>query len=1581
MAESVEERQIIKECNNYIETLVTQYKELHLFQQERDLLIGENNIEKRDIKGYHGREILELLQNADDAYQKSIDDGQAPNDPLEVHIKYVNNIFSITNTGTVFDKDGIKAIVQGNNSPKSGKYIGNKGTGFRSILNWAKKVRILSGGYNIMFSKENADLFLESIRNEPQIEKQLIKNKKLYVPMLSVPQNLTSSNYNDSTTIEIEIDEEKQNDNFSVQKQLDSIDVRILLFLPNISKISITTDEKTIIYQRNIVTDNKTIRDMVATKTNVSKMINIEKYENDNSQPIINETFYVFDKTIKQLLKEDDILKDVLLSVAIPTNFDTFRPEHIYCFFPLLATESPFHCLLHASYELTDNRNSITYGDKNTVIIQEQFKFLIEIAKIFITIKDFNTAYKILIPENYNNFQLNFPTVYKEFNLESFYIDLLSKEKIFKTVNEELISVLDTPKVFDNGFPSFYKGTLFNQLITISQKEPIFNFFLLMAQTRNIDCHYKESELVEIINSLTDKWSIKEQVSVFIWWNENKYFNTLPRLLKTQADNYLSYKDECYFLIGDFNNIKLPEWVKVPSLRKDYQEELLLQSSSLKKILDIKEISKEPQISRVISQNDVFPDIIFRSRDRSNIISAVNSSIRDVKQSIEFVTWLWDTYHADLDWMPPGRNNANEKSDSPTIKYKFPDLLHKETKESDFFYFGGDYNNELADSLFDDRYSPLPSPSLFSIDTSEINNFKIFMRKFGVVDFPIIEKMTVTPKENYANQYEQVVMKWLNSGAWNKVTSKWELPFIKNLEDILQKLPESHIIRWINEDNLLFENLHNNYCDQKDIRFEYKGNTQFKYWPWDISKFKKVENYILFVFNEMPWIDINGEKYSPKRILQHFKETKTINKKFSDVIPVLTMDKIQEMSKVLNISIERIKDIYNIFSFCEDITSLSSEDFYGLLLQLPDMKNISHSEDLSRSIYRILERPETLFFEDSKNKQLFLKTGKLLVKYKGKIQYYLASETYVPSTKILNKKDYPIVEKGSRTRKENFINLLGCKEYKKEYEIISDSEIDSDLDYDFQIHLKNFLRYAKAYKENYNIANKINTLTIKIVKSICVNELENDTQIQNKVVVSEDYTFLRSSPSKWYIILSKDTTFMSEINSISEIIESIFDNIANTPGFESYKLGELFRARTNEDRDFLIKKEFGSLSILTDDNQKSEIQISFESTLKQLVPSYKLSENELDFENFTNNDNTKKIIQLFKELKIDIKQFEEAGFSYLINIIPYYKEQATTFIHNERQHFKNVLFKRAKDNEELQKDFLKLTSKFENFVLTKYENSVYYSPETTIINYFSSFISNWYEESAADIDLNNEYSKNYEELNPEKLYEEDISNDLNVQRMIYFNKKEEFDKWILEKQTQNNPIQKSPTDIYKDKRGAVPNRQDLDFSKEPNSTSEQNPMGATAAPGRTKGKNGAYSKRNADKKQEHQKEIGNIGELVVYNLLCKQYGKQNVFPRSEAFVTLGILKPGQANSSKYDLSYKTPNGTEYFVEVKSGNKNRFFISPEELEFAKANAKHYELYIVYNLQNEKPDYSVLPPNFWEDKRFKKTEIIEKIEYNF
>lgn len=1611
---------IIEDCNKYIKTLVDEYREDHTKVQERERLIEENTIEKRDIKGYHGREILELLQNADDAYQKSIIEGNKPNVPLEVSISYINNILTVKNTGTAFDKNGIKAIVYGNNSPKEGKYIGNKGTGFRSILNWAKSVKILSGGFNVLFSKKIANDFFESIKNEKQIAKQVARKKSLYVPMLAIPKPLENQTYNDSTTIKIEIDETKLNDEFNVLKQLDSIDLRILLFLPNISKISITTDDKNITYQRKIITKDADIKAMSKIKSDIKPPRKIEIFKKDktNSEPVVQETFFVFNKVIPERILEDGVKKDILLSVAIPETYENFIPEHLYTFFPLFDTESPFNCLLHASYDLNDSRNSINSGEKNDIIIKEQLKFLVEIAQFYIKNNDFITAYKIISPLSVRVYDFTFPAVYSKFNLKEFYIETVIKEKLFSTVNGNLISIQEEPKVFENGCPDFFIGNKFEKLLKINATDEIFTFFTFLIRHSEMDYEYDESELEEIISELSNSWSVSQQVQVFIWWNQSNYTKVLPKLLKIKNDEknesskFLGINDSCYLLSGDFNKLKVPKWVKVPSLDKEYQEQLYSQSESLPQIIEQKEKTKETDMARLIAQSKIFPDIDFSYRDRSTIISAANSSVENYDQAIEFVKWLWNNYRKDKDWNPPGR--ASE----PKTKYNFPDKSNpNEPKESDFFYFGSDYGNPLADKLFDERYSPVPKIQDFRIDESETEAFKNFLRKFGVKDYPVIETMEIKPDNSFSEYYEKLAK---GRDAWGSSISylfQYIWPTITNIENLIKTLSENELVLWISKSSELYDSLEHPYLDDNDtIKFKYKGNRHPKFHEFYFRYGERKYNYIYNLFNNVPWIEIDGKKFSPTHILQNFKESNSSNKKFADVLPVLTIDKMYKTAKKLDLPYDQVKEIYSLFSFCEEVTDLPSNDFYNLLLEIPEMNDFSHSEELSRKIYSILERPGRKEISQSDNKTKFLNSGKLLVSYNGKLQYHLASEVYVPSQNILNKKQYYIVEKGLRTNSYNFISLLGCQEYQKEYKIIPHSEIESDLNSDFQSYFNSFREYAKAYKEqNSNIAKNINTLSIKIVKSIRVLEIDEEKETEKETTISENHTCLRSSLSNWFIVLSGVASFDSEINALSEIIEMIFDNIANTSGFEASKIGELFRTRNIEDRKFLIRKEFGSLSVIDNDNSRTEIQVSFENALKQLKPSYSLSEDEIDFENFYGTENSQKIVTLFKKLRFDISDFENAGFQYPIDLAPLFKEIAMDFVQSNKKHFKNVLFYHAKSDENLQIDFLDKVNQFAKFHLVKTENSVTFDPKKIIIKQFSKIIDNWESETVPNnIDCEKEYEANYDLLNPNHEFEDEIANDKDAQRMIYFNCKEEFRLWLEQKQNDKLSLdgeEENSNNTNEALKKVIPKKRDISYSepkeglsnadsdniasddensndeksetpdKAPNDESDKETISDDDKYGESDEDYGVFTDSEDEQRRKRLKEIGNNGELLIYNYLCDKYGVENVFPKSEAFITLGILKPGQAESGQYDISYKEPDGKTYFVEVKAGNKHRFFISPNELDFAKKNEGRYKLFIVYNLKKEIPDFIELPSKFWDNPKFQKTEIIETIEYKF
>ena len=109
-------------------------------------LISDYNNENKTRDDYKGRQIYELLQNADDCFTTEIND-------ISVKIEFRDNKLIIQNTGKPFDARGITSLMHPDASSKYKDTIGCKGLGFRSILNWAYDITIRTKEFCVNFSK------------------------------------------------------------------------------------------------------------------------------------------------------------------------------------------------------------------------------------------------------------------------------------------------------------------------------------------------------------------------------------------------------------------------------------------------------------------------------------------------------------------------------------------------------------------------------------------------------------------------------------------------------------------------------------------------------------------------------------------------------------------------------------------------------------------------------------------------------------------------------------------------------------------------------------------------------------------------------------------------------------------------------------------------------------------------------------------------------------------------------------------------------------------------------------------------------------------------------------------------------------------------------------------------------------------------------------------------------------------------------------------------------------------------------------------------------------------------------------
>ena len=147
-------------------------------------LVAEYRREREITRGYHGREILELLQNAGDAARRAGEAGR-------VRLLITSSGMVMGNTGRPFEKGGVESLQTANLSPKREReavVIGDKGLGFRSILNWTDSPLISSGELGIAFLPSYAAAVLRDLEDQCEELARRVAEERGIAGHLIVPQ-------------------------------------------------------------------------------------------------------------------------------------------------------------------------------------------------------------------------------------------------------------------------------------------------------------------------------------------------------------------------------------------------------------------------------------------------------------------------------------------------------------------------------------------------------------------------------------------------------------------------------------------------------------------------------------------------------------------------------------------------------------------------------------------------------------------------------------------------------------------------------------------------------------------------------------------------------------------------------------------------------------------------------------------------------------------------------------------------------------------------------------------------------------------------------------------------------------------------------------------------------------------------------------------------------------------------------------------------------------------------------------------------------------------------------------------------
>lgn len=732
--------------------------------------------ENQTVADYSGRQILELMQNADDAQS----------DCIYMELDTKNNSLSIANNGTPFSLEGVESLMfTGLSSKNKVEFIGNKGLGFRSILSWVHQVSILTKEVSFCFSKNYSEQYFDefiakNVEVKERIQKE-IEAKKLTVgekpiAALAFPDIITEQLDDFVTKVVLDCKEEMS----KIEEQIVTITEETLLFLPHIKKILVVKDGE--------------------------KTVELTKTLDNEHEIIINDTKWNCYRSEEQLYDNKVKYK---YAIAWKDNWDV--EGMFFNYFPTdVATDLP--CIIHATFDLTNNRKEINDSAQNTFILEEIVHALGIIADQHLKTSPPDwRAYQFLTPKFTNSRKV----------LITFYKNVIAKREDIATyptldghyvVREEAVyhGEAFSTWVEENGFGNYFPRLL---------KKPF--------EKLNIAKRYTVDAFLELVQELNLSLNLEQRVALIgiLAKNENGYFNDLhsnliqlPLLLNSDG-HIVPSNIRVFTKDTDESELEFPNYIKdhiqfistdlYIQLRQTFNEEISarkLESESgdaraIKRFLD-------PIIN--IGLDDIIGVI-------QQIVSETNKTLKTAPNQQDIIQQMVVSLFSIFISNPKRRGNLSSIEKIPLLSRT------NELQYADELYFGKEYQagidtEKIFEGIKNDK-DYLASNDFFNITAEEdvIINFFKWLNVNQYTKFETIKKSLGRWEHD---EYSKIILS-LHKEQRTDVFKNYAVKSIKTFADILKNKAFSieKLIAWIAKDEQLLEQLRYTSSDQFDTQF------------------------------------------------------------------------------------------------------------------------------------------------------------------------------------------------------------------------------------------------------------------------------------------------------------------------------------------------------------------------------------------------------------------------------------------------------------------------------------------------------------------------------------------------------------------------------------------------------------------------------------------------------------------------------------------------------------------------------------------------------------------------------------------
>lgn len=1442
-------------------------------------IISDYNNENETKIDYRRRQIYELLQNADDCHTDKCSE-------ISVKFELSDNILIIQNTGKPFDARGTISLMHPNASSKYEDTIGCKGLGFRAVLNWAKKICIYTKEFAVEFSEQNAIEQLQYYKEHSDSDNIAELERIDRVAILS-----SATINNDATEISKWLDEGFStsiilycDDEYTevIQNQLKELQFEELLFLKHIRTIDIVSPKA----NRNIEAVNENGYFLIQEQNRLSEWIVWSKsgvIPQDNGSEKNYELIIAYnnDEQAREKIRKDGVL------------YSYFKTE-----IPM-----PFPFLVHGTFELTSERNSLIKESKNN-------EFLLEYLVDFISEKGSDlavssekcdySALKFLLPAQSLHF------LDKEYSFTAKLKDKIKNYKLFPTINGTYISIEDNPKYSEYRFDKYVSPTTFSNLIKYCDDATV------SAYIRELGINfYYDRECVELINADADFYtqSGTNVELIKLYYKQYTHSNIAPKILVDSEGHRITEDDIAVFNNAD-NRFPLPTWSEMRfidnKLEKALRDYWVCSPRRLMEILasyGCKEYSFDRVLGELISQ-----------------------SKSDKNKVTDLLRWLYDG------WI---NNNCSFESSLTNVNVR---LLSREGEIvlSSKCFFGKEYNNNVGErivSYLKDAVFVADCETL-GLPKEDLQSVKTFLSQLGVEFFPKIESRKLEWPEFYEyKNYNSAIYTMLSSGldrythdelfAQGRYRNSIEVADIDGLNDILANANYVDILYWIlNDRNLYYHLVSKNEVDDCS---NMTGCPYKKQYSRRIGK-DQMRSWLRRKFSETEWLPTkNGRKVNCNNCTLASHE-------LSPMIEILDID----YTKITNVfgrtSKKEVEALLENLGVAEDVVDLPYDKIYEILLKLPDMDSDGLiGKPLYAKLNRHFDSAETnILTTNNKTYNKFMKEGRVLANVNGKLQYRPIGEVYYVGRKIYSDdilKDYPTIVLPRRAGDDKIQQLFGVRSI-KDIGAIKVIEVKHILNDEFQTEYQKLLPYIYAKRIGTDTKN-IALSKLKSSKIILVKEARTEHDISGiiKEGTLKDYELIYSEGVA-YIKVPELIVSMSELrnqikfnSAAAEIITTILDLDGDKTAFS--KIFEC--ASPTEIETHFRENDEQTFSVLNQAKEKFNQQIDkcFEfwnalaTTLSRDIEDIKkqfgtLLPVDFDYNKINDITNLELIIDLFKKVGINVDDYNSNAYEH-ITLKPYFDKQFREFKVKYRNKYLCYFAKDLLGQGLYKEDFEIREKRYDFYVLddVPMTNSIYFD-----------FIP----------ELEKEFGVKFTDIQ---------------------NEDEDYKTYLLKlssrPQPEVAPLKQSETSSnVSETIDYVALNADI-ASQTDGSTVSPKLAASDVNGGSNGGSNGTRHGGAYDGKTSIAKETdGFIAESKVYNtLLAMIKGNGSV-----EWVSGNGWKAQKAiqvdDSCGYDMKYIDENGHQHYVEVKgtSSENLEFILTKNEFNFAQSHKEQYELWFVF-----------------------------------